>query len=154
MAYIIDGHNLIPKLGLRLDDPNDEEALIERVLEFCRIQRTQAEIYFDGAPPGTNPTRKNGAVTCYFIRQGSSADSAIERQLMRLGKQARNWTIVSSDRRVLNAARSFHAHTLSSDEFAKLLSKATGQQKGSRAESGLSPEEVEDWLTIFKSKKK
>ena len=28
MPYLIDGHNLIPKLGLRLDSPDDENAVV------------------------------------------------------------------------------------------------------------------------------
>ena len=33
MEYYIDGHNLIPKLGIRLSDDHDEQALLERLLE-------------------------------------------------------------------------------------------------------------------------
>ena len=43
MPYLIDGHNLIPKLGLRLDSLDDEEQLIPRLQEFCRLRRAQVE---------------------------------------------------------------------------------------------------------------
>ena len=49
MAYMIDGHNLIPKLGLRLDSLDDEEQLLALLQEFCRLRRAQVEVYFDGA---------------------------------------------------------------------------------------------------------
>ena len=78
MPYIIDGHNLIPKLGLRLDSIDDELDLLARLQEFCRLRRTQVEVYFDGAPPGQASTRKAGVVTAHFVRQGSSADASIE----------------------------------------------------------------------------
>lgn len=153
MPYLVDGHNLIPKVGLRLNYPNDEEDLILRLQEFCRLRRAQVEVYFDGAPAGTQPRRKIGAVTCYFVRRGSTADSAIEACLARLGKQARNWTVVSSDKRVQNAARAVHAKVLSSEEFASEISKAGEQILLSKRESGLSPEEVDEWTGFFKAKK-
>ncbi|MBP1702274.1 MAG: hypothetical protein H6Q38_1381, partial [Chloroflexi bacterium] len=40
MPYIVDGHNLIPKIpGLSLRAIDDEMQLIELLQEFCRVQR-------------------------------------------------------------------------------------------------------------------
>jgi predicted RNA-binding protein with PIN domain len=153
MQYLVDGHNLSPKLGLRLDTFDDEETLIARLQEFCRLRRAQIEVYFDGAPPGFPSTRKAGAVTAHFVRRGSSADAAIEIRLERLGKQARNWTVVSSDRRVQIAAQAVHAGVLSSEEFARRISSAAQQAIASRREEALGPEEIEEWLKIFNSRK-
>lgn len=153
MPYLVDGHNLIPKVGLRLDSFDDEEDLILRLQEFCRLRRAQVEVYFDGAVAGTQPTRKAGAVTCHFVRRGSTADAAIEATLARLGKQARNWSVVSSDKRVQNAARAVHAKVLSSEEFALEISKAGEKAMSSKRETGLSPEEVDEWFGFFKSRK-
>jgi predicted RNA-binding protein with PIN domain len=154
MPYLIDGHNLIPKIGLRLDSLDDEEQLIPRLQEFCRLRRAQVEVYFDGAPPGQVSTRKAGAVTAHFVRKGSSADSAIEARLVRLGKAARNWIVVSSDRRVQSAAGSVHAGVLSSEDFAREMSKA--QALGStlpKHDATLAPDEVEEWLDIFNKRR-
>jgi predicted RNA-binding protein with PIN domain len=129
MPYLIDGHNLIPKLGLRLDFLDDEEELISRLQEFCRQRRLRAEVFFDGAPPGQASRRKAGSVTAHFVRQGSSADAAIELQLARLGKIVKNWTVVSSDRRVQQAARAVHAGVLSSEEFALEMADARSAGK-------------------------
>ena len=53
MPFIVDGHNLIPKVpGLNLQDMEDELQLVELLQEFCRINRKQVEVYFDNAPPG------------------------------------------------------------------------------------------------------
>ncbi len=150
---MIDGHNLIPKLGMQLADPNDEEALLALLQEFCRLRRAQVEVYFDGAPPGSANTRKAGAVTAAFVPQRSSADAAIEGRLKKLGKAARNWTVVSSDGRLQQAAHAAHASVLSSEEFVRGMSRPTG--KGSNAinkEATLAPDEVQEWLEIFKKK--
>lgn len=154
MPYLIDGHNLIPKLGLRLTSIDDEEQLIARLQEFCRLRRSQVEVFFDGAPPGQAATRKAGAVTAHFVHQGSSADAAIENQLARLGKSARNWTVVSSDGRVQRAARAAHASLLSSEDFTREISRvqAIGMTKSKQAAT-LAPHEVEEWLDFFNQKK-
>jgi predicted RNA-binding protein with PIN domain len=154
MPYLVDGHNLIPKLGLRLDSVDDEEQLISRLQEFCSLRRAQVEVFFDGAPPGQAPIRKAGAVTAHFIRLGSSADAAIENQLIRLGKAARNWTVVSSDGRVQRAAGSVHAGILSSEEFSREISKAQALRASrTKHEATLAPNEVEEWLDFFNRKR-
>jgi predicted RNA-binding protein with PIN domain len=154
MPYLIDGHNLIPKLGMQLDSLDDEEQLIPRLQEFCRLRRVQVEVYFDGALPGQVTTRKSGAVTAHFIRKGSSADAAIEVRLARLGKAARNWTVVSSDRRVQSAAGAAHASVLSSEDFAHEMSKAQAGRSGRpKQDATLAPGEVEEWLDIFNKRR-
>lgn len=154
MLYLVDGHNLIPKLGLHLDSLDDENELIPRLQEYCRLRRARLEVYFDGAPPGQASTRQAGSVIAHFVRQGSSADAAIEARLGLLGKQAKNWTVVSSDRRVQRAARAAHAGVLSSEEFVQQMSKTLAV--GSTAlkhEATLAPEEVEEWLKFFDRKR-
>ena len=46
MPYLIDGHNLIPRLGLRLDSMDDEMELIAILQEFYRTERRQVEVFF------------------------------------------------------------------------------------------------------------
>ena len=155
MHYLIDGHNLIPKLGLQLDTLDDEDILVSRLLEFCLLRRVQVEVYFDGAPAGHPASHKSGAVTAHFVRQGSSADAAIEARLSKLGRAARNWTVVSSDRRVQNAARAVHAQVISSDEFASLMRDAqTARMTKVKQDTHISPEEVDEWLSLFKQRKR
>ena len=52
MPYLIDGHNLIPKVGLRLDSVDDELELIELLQAHGRRSRSLIEVFFDGAPAG------------------------------------------------------------------------------------------------------
>lgn len=151
MPYLIDGHNLIPHVGLRLDAADDELALVEMLREFCRIKKKRVDVYFDGAPPGENRSQKFGYVTAHFVRKGRTADEAIHARLQRLGNAARNWTVVSSDREVLRSAKFARAKSLSADDFAKKLSEARfsavkGADEGERV---LSQQEVDEWLKLF-----
>jgi predicted RNA-binding protein with PIN domain len=155
MPYLIDGHNLIPKLGLHLDSFDDELELLAKLQEFCRLRRAQVEVYFDGAPPGQVSTRKSGVVTAHFVRQGSSADAAIEARLIQLKKAAKNWRVVSSDERIQRAAGAARAGVMSAEEFVKEMIKAqkTNTTK-SKVESVLSPNEVNEWLEFFEKREK
>jgi predicted RNA-binding protein with PIN domain len=150
MPYLVDGHNLIPHLGLRLDSMDDEQDLITRLQEFCRLRRARVEVYFDGAPPGSQQVRKAGAVSAHFIRLGSSADAAIENRLRTLGKQAPNWTVVSSDNRVQSAGRAAHARVLAADDFARAMHSASAQVKTPPQDAALNPEELDEWMSAFK----
>jgi predicted RNA-binding protein with PIN domain len=153
MPYLVDGHNLIPKLGLRLDSFDDEDQLLSRLQEFCRLRRARVEVFFDGAPAGQAGTRKIGGITAHFIRKASSADAAIEARLNQLKKTARNWTVVSSDARLQRAAGAAHAAVLSSAEFSLEMAKARAKQAQTPENaSALSPAEVDEWEKIFKQR--
>jgi predicted RNA-binding protein with PIN domain len=152
MPYLIDGHNLIPKLGLRLDSVDDEMELIAILQEYCRVERRQVEVFFDGAPAAQAGTRKLGAVTAHFVRLGTIADDAIRNRLKRLGRSARNWTVVTSDRQVQVEARAAGAEVVSSDAFAAMLKQARNAAPKPSAERNLSPQEIEDWLKLFEDR--
>jgi predicted RNA-binding protein with PIN domain len=152
MAYLIDGHNLIPKIpGLSLADPDDEMRLVEMVQRLCQRQRKRAEVFFDQAPPGMAGARRSGWVLMHFVRQGLTADEAIARRLKSLGGEARNWTVVSSDHRVQAEARAHGARVVSAETFAHWLQDVTSSAPTEPAakEAPLSPEEVGYWLRLF-----
>jgi predicted RNA-binding protein with PIN domain len=153
MPYLIDGHNLIPKLGLRLDSMDDEMELIAILQEFCRLERRQVEVYFDGAPAPHAGTRKRGTVTTHFVRLGMTADNAIRNRVKKLGKNARNWTVVSSDRQVQADVRAAQAEVISSDTFAVMLKQARASSSKPTEERELSNQEVDEWLKLFEQKK-
>lgn len=154
MPYLIDGHNLIPKLGLHLDSPDDEMELVVFLQEFARLKRQQVEVYFDGAPIGHAGTRSLGTVRAHFVRLGQTADNAIRARLGSMGKSAKNWTVVSSDREVQSAARVNQAQYISCEEFVKALREARNSTpQGNTVDKKISAQEVEDWLKLFNDKK-
>jgi predicted RNA-binding protein with PIN domain len=156
MPYLIDGHNLIPKLpGLSLKAIDDEQKLIDWLQLFCKARRKEAEVFFDRAPAGFPASRKFGRVKAHFIRQGITADDAIETRLQVLKGSAYNYVVVSSDHRVQAAARRAHARVMPSEEFAReLLNTRDSEGSDSREEPGSSPEQVAEWEARFKSGKR
>ena len=152
MPYLIDGHNLIPKLGLRLDSFDDEVELVNKLNEFCRITRkTQVEIYFDNAQPAQPEARRMGLVVAHFVRRPRIADEAIRLRLAKLGKAAKNWIVVSSDHSVQNSARAAGAKALSSDEFAGSVFEALrAGPPPAAAKSEMSEPELDEWIKLFR----
>lgn len=154
MPYLIDGHNLIPKLGLRLDSMDDEMELVAILQEFARLKRQQVEVYFDGAPLGSAGTRSLGTVRAHFVSLKQSADYAIRARLNKMGKSAKNWTVVSSDREVQSAARANQAEFISAEEFVKLIRSAKNSApKASTSDKKLSAQEVDEWMKLFEGRK-
>ena len=154
MPYLIDGHNLIPKMGLRLESLDDELELIASLQEYCKLERKkQVEVYFDGAPAPHAGTRKQGLVTVHFVPQMTTADNAIRNRLKKLGKSAKTWTIVSSDHRVQLEARAARAEVLSSETFAGMLKQVRDSAARTIHERKLTAQEVDDWLKLFENKK-
>ncbi len=151
MAYLIDGHNLVPHIAnLELHDVDDELQLVKILQEFCTIRQQRAEVFFDNAPAGQAGQQSFGLVTAQFVRRGSSADNAIRRRLSKLGKVARNWTVVSSDREVQRAAKAAGARVIGSQDFASHLATIhASRDPETLSDVPLSADEVDAWMRIF-----
>lgn len=162
MAYIIDGHNLIPKIpGMSLRDIDDEQNLIDVLQQYCTAQRRSVEVFFDKAPVGYAGTRTYGRVTAHFVREGNIADNAIRARLNALGAAARNASVVSSDRQVQAEARSHYAVVIPSEQFAAELAAFLPKPaekgkpaprkrgKGAGGEVEISQEEMDEFRRMF-----
>ena len=152
MSYLIDGHNLIPKIpGLSLQQIDDEARLIDMLQVFCRVHRKKVEVYFDQAPAGRAGIRHFGMVTVHFVRQGLTADEAILEKINQLQQTARNWIVVTSDRHIQVQARAMHAEVISSEEFSIQLEESLqkASEKSKSQPEKLNQDEVEEWLRIF-----
>lgn len=154
MPYLIDGHNLIPKIrGMSLRQMDDEMELIRRLQIFGRFRRQILEVYFDKAAPGRAGTVNYGTVKAVFVPERSNADAAIRERLKKLGGNARNWTVVSSDRQVQAEARYSHAEVIPAEEFAMILEGVLIQAiKSQSDQQGLSEDEVDEWMQMFNQK--
>jgi predicted RNA-binding protein with PIN domain len=155
MPYLIDGHNLIPEIpGLNLSMVDDEMQLIKQLQSFCQESGKKVEVFFDKAPAGGAGKRNFGRVTARFVRAGKSADAAIQDRLAQLGREAANWTVVSSDHQVQQSARYAHAQAMPSAEFARLMSAAPHSgEEGEDLDPLPSNDEIDAWLRLFEGDK-
>jgi predicted RNA-binding protein with PIN domain len=171
--YLIDGHNLIPKMpGLSLSDPNDEIRLVEMLQVFSRLRRKKIEVFFDGAPVGQAGARNLGSIRAHFVRLGQTADEAIRMRLDQLGPLARETLVITSDHRVQSEAKAHHAKFLDSELFAKELhamphspippkeaqpavkkpTPAAPPARSTKDQPHLSKDQVDEWIELFKTK--
>jgi len=153
MPFLIDGHNLIPKLGINLADENDERELVAILQNFARITRiTRIEIFFDRKAAHTNAPKITSSLKIHFVKSPKIADDAILDRLRTLRKDAKNWTVVSSDQYVQREAKSLGALVMSSDEFARMVRDGLANSPDPVSpETTLSEDEVDEWLERFRS---
>jgi predicted RNA-binding protein with PIN domain len=91
----------------------------------------------------------------HYVRSGKTADQAIVDRLRQLGKNARTWTVVTSDRQVRAEARELEARLVSSEEFSMQLQKACQEAQAAQKEDPVppGPDELDEWLRLFGKRK-
>lgn len=152
MPYLIDGHNLIASIGdIHLDDPDDETQLIKIIQAFCARTRKSATLYFDRRGPGMRKKYSYGKLEVHFVTPPRTADLAIKAHLASLRGNAKNFTVVSSDRDIQRDAERSGARTLSSPTFAAMIrpldEEKLPQEKPS---TPMSEQEKNRWIKLFR----
>jgi len=150
MPFLIDGHNLIAFLpDITLEDPDDEAKLVNKLKGFAAGQRKKCTVIFDGGLPGGASRMSTRGVRVIFAAQGSNADSLIKGRIQKI-RDARSWTVVTSDNEILRYARQRRMQTMSSPEFIRQLqARRPSSRRGEKENPKLSADEVEDWLEVF-----
>jgi len=153
---IIDGHNLlhsILKVGEEFESISDA-ALCHVVGRYLKLTGEKGEIVFDGTgPPDKGRFDNISNLEVFFAGLGTDADSVIEDKI-KANTAPKRLTVVSSDRRLRNAARARKATTVKSDVFWTNLQKQLSRSRKINKEPmakrrGLSESETEHWLKIF-----
>ena len=154
MQWLIDGHNLIGQMpNLRLDDPHDEEKLLDYLRRYKARTGHGITVVFDsGGGYRLGGTKKQGGITVQFAPSGKTADQIIANRVRKV-KNPQAVMVVSSDRAVQRAAQQAGVRTLNAGEFAQQLYQgsdaSSGPDAGSKADIKLSPDEVDEWLDLF-----
>ncbi|MBI5236224.1 MAG: NYN domain-containing protein [Deltaproteobacteria bacterium] len=117
---IIDGYNLI---GLDRDIEAGRERLIEDLIVYKKAVSVRITVVFDGTLSGslTRGNMSRSGINIVFSRAGEQADAIIKEMAHRIGSGA---TVVTSDRDVSAAVRSFGAVVVESVEFRRVLDEA------------------------------
>jgi uncharacterized protein len=150
MPYLIDGHNLIPKIpGIKLNDLDDEQALFDLLSNHFKTLRKKAFVFFDRGAPGSTSIRNTVFLSAIFVNMPSSADQAIINHLKELGGDARNYTIITSDHWVADHTRAIGASVVSSETFAQAL--FMDNHKPIEKIKTI-PDDIDYWLKKFQNK--
>jgi predicted RNA-binding protein with PIN domain len=154
MPVIIDGHNLLWSIKNTEEDPFITDIALCKILDgYFGITGDRAEIIFDGiGPPNKTEfeTIKNVEVT--FSGRATDCDTVIEQRILD-STAPKLLTIISSDRRLRDAASARKTTAVNSEDFWDEVKKRLARQKtikeppGKR--KGLTESETELWLKTF-----
>lgn len=149
MPFLIDGHNLIAALpDISLEDPEDEVALILKLRGWLGHKRRKAVVVFDGGIPGGYSRQLSSAdlEVVFAAYKHSTADRIIMKRLEKI-RDAGNWTVVTSDREILDFTRRIGARAVTSQDFVLELLPAARPAAEKPPEP--SAAEVHEWLEVF-----
>jgi predicted RNA-binding protein with PIN domain len=158
MPLLVDGHNLIGQMpGLDLADADDEGQLVMLLRRYSTAKRSrQVVVVFDRGVYG-HPQKLDGyGIACHFARSPQDADAQLIKRLRAISRP-REWTLVSSDRRVVRVAEERSVKVISSQDFARQLLAPPGRPAppaGEKPDRQLSEAEIEEWLELFRNRPK
>jgi predicted RNA-binding protein with PIN domain len=141
VRWLIDGYNVIrrePDLRAREAESLEagRRALLHLLARAHRDPRDEFTVVFDGARvAGGAPSQ--GRIRTIFSRPPHTADD----ELIRLARQWQSGAVVvSSDRRIQDAARRAGAAALTAERFFEALFMVAGSKRPALSEGGLSNE--------------
>ena len=124
MHYFVDGYNFLFKLShnWHFDLRSQREALIQAFNERIEELNLSLTIVFDGAemPRGDYTRGHWKSVEVVYTHEGLSADEYILRRLEE-AKHGKLYTVVSSDRELMNKAKLYGASIMDNQTFLKLI---------------------------------
>jgi predicted RNA-binding protein with PIN domain len=154
MPVIIDGHNLLWAIRNPDEDTNITDVAMCQALDtYFAITRDKAEIIFDGiGPPDKTGLNNLSNLEITFSGRNSDCDSIIEQRILDSTAPA-HLTIVSTDRKIRDAASARKAISIQSDEFWAIVTKKLSKQKRGKEpaakRTGLTESETDLWLKAF-----
>lgn len=160
MIYLIDGHNLIAKMpDIDLDDPNDEVKLVLKLRSWAGAQQKRRLIVvFDkGLPGGRSKKLSTGNITAVFAPAGKTADAVLISRIHAV-KNPREYLLVSSDQKILAAAKRKRMPSMRSEDFVKEMTvdkRPSARQEITKPEAGaeddplVSDKDVAEWMELF-----
>jgi predicted RNA-binding protein with PIN domain len=139
---------------MRLDDPDDEAKLVLRLRAYNARTRKKITVVFDHGLPGGWSQLSTGPVEVVFAGSHTNADKVLIERI-RAAKNAPGIVVVSSDNAVRRAAEMRGAHVVSADKFAADLTAPPPPPPAPDPDDvHLSREEVDEWMQVFKVKRK
>jgi predicted RNA-binding protein with PIN domain len=148
MPLLIDGHNLISRLSsVRLDDPDDEAQLVERLRRYqARTGKRLTVIFDQGLPGGFDHDLSTSNVKVVFAPTGRAADALIVNRV-RNSHNPQGVTVVTSDQKVIAAVEQHGARVMRAERFAAEMEAASPIPESD--DVVLSQPEVDEWLALF-----
>ena len=157
MKVIIDTMNVLHTTGVLPPEMAglDVAGLMEHMARG-RWAHNQVVLVCDGNPPPGRGSMKRGGISTVFAGAGREADDLIE-ELIHRSHAPSQLLVVSSDRRIIKAARRRKCHTMRADAFLRSLkhdaerTRASGapRQNNTKPVGRVSRKAAEEWRSRF-----
>ena len=155
-VFLIDGYNLLfARSRGRIDSRDldqERERLVRLVQRYCHICGKRASIIFDhtkGPPIYGHPTRRVlDEVEVRFTTEDVSADDEIISTVESTNDRTA-YTVISSDRQIVDRVRKLKMKVLDSTAFADELAETIRGADTKGTKNPLAKEEVDYWMKEF-----
>jgi len=152
-SIVIDGYNLIyqfPELRrmLERDREGARKGLLVRLGSYAYEKNVQIVVVFDGDDRLMRKPESYSGIRVIFSKLPEKADPVIKKMIEE--HRQGDLTVVSSDQEIAGYARLYGIRAVSSRQFAYKVFKARKQEAEKKYDHSLSPEELEEWLHIFR----
>jgi predicted RNA-binding protein with PIN domain len=164
MLYVVDGFNLIykfPELEAFMYEDRLKEAMNGLLGKLSRFQKEKSGnkfyVFFDGKKDKGNPVYQDefDGMKIYYSHD-LTADHIIK-AFIRQHPSPGNLTIVSSDKKIKEYAKSHKCQIATSEEFHKLTEEASRPKSEAEDTKSHDPKltdkEIRDWALLFKKGK-
>lgn len=158
MKTLVDGYNLLHASGVfggvrgARGFEASRRALLDEMVRLLGDAASTVTVIFDAAdaPPGLPDRMNHDGIAVRFARGYDSADALLE-ELIHAHEAPTTLTVVSSDNRVIAAARRRRAKPVGSQEWFNAL-RAAGRPRGQQPDAKPpepGPEAAEEWKRYF-----
>jgi len=155
MPVIIDGYNLLHSIQKTSEDSESitDVQLCWIVGRYLGLTNEKGEIVFDGTgPPDKSRFDNISNLEVFFAGLATDADTVIEDKI-KANTAPKRLTVVSSDRRLRDAARARRATAVKSqvfwDNVQKQLRRKRTIKEPPAKRRGLTESETRQWLKFF-----
>ena len=155
MPYLIDGHNLIPKVpGMSLQAIDDEDRLVDALQDFVRSRRQKVEVFFDQAPPTRGGRKSVGSVVIHLRAPGKTGRPGHPGPAAPTGQSRQK--LDGGDQRPPGAGRGARIGRQAAQlggvrgELIEARQAAQTARKENPAPPG--PDEIDEWLRLFRNR--
>jgi len=156
---IVDGYNFILRTkSLSVKDENAlqaaREALVARLEAYRSNKGIKVTVVFDGQDVKVfNQPINPGGIQIIYSKPPQKADALIKNMIER-ERQARNVTLVTSDRALADYGRACGCKIRSVEEFSRRLTRPDQESEyRAKYDKPLSAREVDEWLRLFEQGK-
>jgi hypothetical protein len=136
MSWIIDAANLLGRMRLDREAPDNKRQLLREVARFARAKRTRAVCVFDGPAPASFAAHL-GNVRAEFPHPKSADDRIAEL----VAAAAGGCHVVTSDRALESRLRRRNVTVLTAEAFQKVLRELPRDDEGEKG--------GDDWESYF-----